>query len=463
MKIGRNEFFQKVTLGMALDPNTEIKLEEGTDSTSKNTVDQDPHQSSHPLPDELLPLYSDTTVYPEIDSAKSGNSTKTIHDFPIDGQEQRVMTKPYFATPQNKSWIDHSTQGWSTLASRSIYDAAGVGDISEKVFAHAHKDTPVVVHQFGKNYNSVYDLVDQKNKSPNLVNSPIQKSIDPLQVKQIATMDFLMGNNDRHSNNLMISDSKNKSGYNSLLAIDHDNNFQYIKPLNSLKMDDESLNLEDSPRTYLERSALNTALEASPTQNKTREDLYEWWVSNADAIKNSFDEQLSHIKDEDVKDHVQKNFERRFQMIQKWADPDQKHSFKTTGLFENTYPNVARIIPKPKTPAEVLKQIKGRMPTNDPITAIKIIGEAFKKQRPKDVQKKLIDLFNSLFDELYAPDVVELYDSVRGKGLMIGDKDLEYSILHGVVMNYDTRAKKELVKYDGGTGKISPFWIAQLK
>jgi len=268
----------------------------------------------------------------------------------------------------------------------------------------------------------------------------------------------------------MVSGNKDEHGYHSLLAIDHDNNFQYIKPLSAISLQNRTRDQSvpatdaDSPRNFIDNSALGKALEAAPAiQKKVRQQFHEWWTENAENIHAAFEQQVGQITDADIKEHIQRNFDRRYQMVQKWADPDEENNYDQTGFFDESYPNVARIVSKPKTPSEVVKQIKSRFPTNDPASAIKIIGEAFKKTRPATVQKKLIDLFNSLTDDLDAPDLVKLYDEIRSKNLKIGDQGLDYALLHQVTQNYDRRGARELVKYDKGTGKISPFWLSVLK
>lgn len=456
---------------MSIHPKDWEQVEQSHEEDFSSIIERTPHFENYPMPEEYRNLFSDEEVY-EGAGPIEGQTKKMVHDFPVGEDAERLMTKPYHPTPLRKSWIENPTQGWATLASKVIYDAAGLGDVSEKVYTHSHQGVPLVVHHFTKGYNSIYDLMDEKNKNPDLVNAPIQRSVNPLQVMQIATMDFLMSNNDRHSNNLMVSGNKDSQGYHSLLAIDHDNNFQYTKPLSAIGLRERTRDLDnpsaaieaDTPATFINKSALGTALKAAPaTEKKTRKAFHDWWIEHADGIRSAFEQQSQQIIDPEIKEHIQKNFDRRFQMIQKWAEPDTENNFESTGFFDESYPHVARIIPKPKTSAEVVKQIKARMPTNDPASAIKVIAEAFKKPREKKVTKKLVDLFNSLVDDLHALDLVDLYDNIRNKNLKIGDESLEYALLYWVIQNYNRRAAKELVKYDKGTGKISPQWIFILK
>jgi hypothetical protein len=72
-------------------------------------------------------------------------------------------------------------------------------------------------------------------------------------------------------------------------------------------------------------------------------------------------------------------------------------------------------------------------------------------------------LFDSLVDDLYSEQVVQLYDDIKNKDLKIGDKNLDYALLHRLTQTYDRKAARALVKYDAGKGKISPFWINVLK
>ena len=100
--------------------------------------------------------------------------------------------------------MKNSTKGWASLATRKLFEAADMGDVCEDVRPHTHKGVPLVVsqyHPWATSGRNNYDM--------------------PTDDAQIAVMDFLTNNQDRHSGNIMAVDGRP-------LAIDHERNFQYF-------------------------------------------------------------------------------------------------------------------------------------------------------------------------------------------------------------------------------------------
>lgn len=459
-KIGRAEGYELRKIGMAALPKDWQRIEKYHEDSHRDVVDHSGHMEAHPAPEHYRNfLQSEETLKSQKDPS-SGIAKKMIHDIsaPDSDAKTRVMTKAYFPKIDSKtrSWVKHPIHGWATMASKSLYDAAGLGENVEQVSTHEHEGIPLTVHTFSPGYKTVYSLREQAGFHDT---TPMKKSINPLQVQQIAAMDFLMGNNDRHRNNLMVSDHTDERGYNNLLAIDHERNFQYFKPLNELvrRWDDPKPRGYDLPHDYIAESALHDAKRAA--WNNDHWEFYEWWKEVAPKIKEALDKQLSYIKDPSVREHVKRNFERRFDMLQKWASDNTEHNYEEVDFFSKEFPHVVRMVPKPRAAPETIKAIRERLPKDDPEKAIRVLSESAGRKKGVSAQQKLYDLFKSILRELDPDKLVELYEKFRNDtDMKIGNQYVGYQILRHIADRHDKKAAKLLLSFDGGKGRLPVFW-----
>jgi len=459
-KLGRTERFLRTKIGMAFESTDWNKIEKSHDSQGSDVVDPTEHLNSYKPSQSYLDvidskLPQSSTPFGGIES---GRSSKMVHDISDEQNESinsRVMTKPYHSliNQTDRSWVKNPIRGWSTMATKALYDSANLGDIIEDVKVHEHNGVPVTVHTFGKDYDTVYDLHDQSSR----FQSPIQRAPDPLQIYQIAAMDFLTGNIDRHGFNLLISKNQNESGHHPLLAIDHENNFQYHKTLSDTSGTDDKYSPErnidgrktSKPYDYIHLSnGLHQAHRASYDDGISN--FHKWWVNNSNAIKETFEKQLSMIKSKPVREHVQKNFNMRFNLIQDWSETDPE-----SNLFDKDYSQDVSLSNMELAKPEVVQSIIGALP-NDPVKAAIMIATAYDKASIS-VKHKLLGTYNQLLASATPEQIVKMYDkSMKLPKLAIGNTPLSVSIIYFVVQNYMESHADALLQYEstGKTGKI---------
>lgn len=464
-KLGRAEGYI-VRKGMAAMPKDWKRIEDNQDIAHQEVVDHSHHLTSHPAPEHYAQFLNSPELLKSQKDPMKGKSTKMIHQIPTDEQDpsgtqepvkQTIMTKPYHQNLYSgtRSWVKHPIQGWATMTSKSVYDAAGLNNNIEQVATHEHNGIPVTVHSFSPNYKTIYSLQEEQG----VYNTdPVKRSVNPLQVEQIAAMDFLMGNNDRHPKNLMVADHTDDQGYHNLLSIDHERNFQYFKPLNAVRKPryGEEVKEHDHPADYISNSALREAKRAA--WNNDHWDFYEWWKTAGPKIKEDFERNLEYIKDTSIRDHIRKNFERRYDMLQKWASDNEEHNYETNGFFSKEYPHIVRMIPKPRATPETIRNIRSRLPKNDPVKAIKILAEASGQKRTVAAQQKIYDVFKSILHETNSETLPDLYDKFKNDPTKIFGQNIWFHILKHIDSLTDKRAAKLILKYDAGKGKIPLFW-----
>ncbi len=152
------------------------------------------------------------------------------------------------------------------------------------------------------------------------------------QSKKIALMDFLTGNLDRHTSNLLYDRSGKR-----LIAIDHSRSFAY-------KVPDKGWNLTGAQKASRLKRPLNdnlgnyiagahSRLDPKPNymrppldeQHKYNDEWYpafKWWEDNSPDIRKSMDKRLELIKDSRIREHVRRNFNRRARHLDEYQNLD---------------------------------------------------------------------------------------------------------------------------------------------
>lgn len=461
-KIGRTErISHKKTIAMAVHERDWNRIEKAHDKDAESYSDFDTFSKQYAAPDKYLEVLEHPTTYKSTPGI--GMSKKMIHDISDEESSSTFMAKPYYPrlSSQTRSWVKHPIAGWSTMTSKALFDAAGMGDDTEKVYVHKHKDVPLTVHEFSPGYKTVFDFEDQ-----GLPGAPIMATPNPLDIKKIAVMDFLMGNNDRHGHNLMVSSHQDPTGHNKLLAIDHERNFQYDKALNQV------LNWKfgggvrygqpaDSPADFINLSALKLAEKASYKIDS--DDLKEWWDQHSKAIKESFYQQLNGIKNPRLKEHIKKNFEQRAAIIDKWASTDDEYGYQNIDLFSKEFPYKANIQNMPRPAKEKVENLLNRLPEN-PLKAIETLVETAKHKKGLAAQDLIRALFRDISSKLSDEQLIKLFDSVRkDHSKKLGRNLLASEILLSVYKRGDKRQAAALIEWDNGKGTMSQYWIDRLK
>ena len=308
-------------------------------------VDHKEHLINNPAPADYKQIFTHPV---DIESKSSGDitsgiSAKMVHDTDFPNHDQNTyMSKPYHKKIESatKTWVKKPILGWATMATKALFNAGNIGHLAEDVSVHEHEGIPMTVHKFAEHHS---DLT-----------SPGQKpEVDPLEKQQIATMDYLTGNNDRHFGNLLVSDFGTPRGFHLIKAIDHERNFQYAKLLdrNPAAVTNYGLSQHESPYAHMKRSALG----ALKSPNIGHSELAQWWDEHGHNIRDKFNKQVEMIQDPETRQHTTDNFVHRWNHMNNWAkaalageiddsSPNDFHNaFKGTRIIK---PQSARITKK---------------------------------------------------------------------------------------------------------------------
>lgn len=465
-KLGRQERYFKKSKGMAVNPSDWEQIQRSHDDTAGKVVEHQEHIENYRPADHYINMLSEEGIHSAqpFSGLHAGIGTKLIHDVPISEDEPdqtvRTMTKPYHAKiePTSRSWVKSPIRGWATMATKALYNAGSIGHLAEDVAVHEHDGIPITVHTFASDFDTVQDLHTQSSK----LGSPIQRFPDPLEIYQIATMDFLTGNVDRHGFNLMVSNKQTENGHHPLLAIDHDNNFQYHKSLAKMNGTNDRWTPErnigdrtsDKPYDYMHLSSgLHQAHRAG--YNNGWEDFHQWWMENSESIKHEFEKQIAYIKNKQIREHVSRNFHMRFDIIDRWAGDEDESNYANVDLFDKEFPYEAKINSVELANPELVDSIVEALP-NDPIKAILTIAELY-EGRSVSVKQKLRATYDRLISMLSGAQIVKLYDkALKDSSKKVEHVPLHLSLLFHVLKTNDLEQADALLDYEasGKPGKI---------
>jgi hypothetical protein len=291
------------TLEKALHPKDINNLKEGTNPEQQ--TDHNPHLE--PLPSDVDQLVNS----PDLGRRNSagGISTKAVYNT----GENTYMFKPYHKhiEPDVSSYRRDNISGWATMATKDLFNSADLGKNIEDVIAGKIGDTPVTIHKFGKNLREINDF----RYTPGLIEKePAYK---------IGVMDYLTNNSDRHGQNLMIDLTNGEP-----VGIDHERNFQYHRAPNN-KWGEKNTYSTDLGMFLSKgdgiQNVMSTIDKPEPQEHKNLlRNTAEWFNTHHNNIEASFRKNLKHIKDNDVKNHIESNFMERLNKLREFFDPINK-------------------------------------------------------------------------------------------------------------------------------------------
>jgi len=356
------------------------------DADAHLTVDHKQHLEKFPAPPDYTKILSSDTVHKPHKLDENGISAKMVHQ---SGENDIYMAKPYHKKIESatKRWVKNPILGWATMATKALFDAGGIGHLSEDVSTHEHDGVPLTVRKFAPDHKSIGQLISSRGSRN------IEAHVDPLDVHKIAVMDYLANNLDRHNGNLMIGNWTTPRGTNPLLAIDHERNFQYHRKLGDLhwKQSDTHDISKETPMSYLHSSSLDHALRPNRNAWHSHEDLVDWWKQHGQKIRDEMDAQVQSIKDESVRKHVRDNFHDRWHKMNDWAsnvsaDPNDDAMWQESSLDDRFSPG--RIIPQER-PCVTAKQLRS-LPKNKKDALFAISDIVNKKGRLTMNQRSLL-------------------------------------------------------------------------
>jgi hypothetical protein len=335
------------------------------------TVDHAAHLKQFPVhADYGKLLASPEKVAAHDDDSIGGISAKMVrpvHKPPV--YTDIYMAKPYHKKLEyhTKSWVKAPITGWATMATKVLFNAGKIGHLAEDVSAHEHEGVPLTVHKFAKDHKPIGSLMVWQPRG----GYRIERTVNPSDVHKIGVMDYLANNLDRHQGNLMVGSHSDARGYDPVLAIDHERNFQYHKPIKDSAMNrrqrmmfggaaDQSPLDKETPWAYIKGSVLNHAQNSAGGGWHSHQDLVDWWNGNGGNIRDEMENQLSSVKDETLRKHIRSNFMDRWHKMDQWAksmaaDPDSDHMYNQESLG-NTFESAR--IKKPETPRISAKSIR---------------------------------------------------------------------------------------------------------
>jgi len=453
-------------IGMAMSPADQAKLNK-LNKTKNRYVSHEEHASRYPAPKGYQEMLEDSDAYRSHHSRYGGISGKVIHKVPVSSEDWKahniIMSKPYHREPESatRTWVKHPITGWATMASRSLFDSAGLGSSVEDVSVHEAHGVPVTVHRFAQGYETVADAMSKAHQG-----RWMRQSLDRNVAHKIAALDFLMGNVDRHSGNLLVAEADNTDefGYNPILAIDHERSFQYLKTINQVKdwgRISQRRDNSEKPSDYIRFSALKNVIAASGENNT--EEFRDWWIEVSPKLGENLDAELSLIKDKGIQDHIRRNFQQRKLLIDRWAEQGKQGNYEEVDLFSEELPSVARILPKPRAAPETISSIMKSLPSGDPERSIDIVVNAASVKKSLSTREKLKEVFSELILKLQPEQLVKVYDKYKTGRTLFFEQNVPYCILSLIKDGHNKAFASKLLEYDSGTGKVPPFWVKILQ
>jgi 8-oxo-dGTP pyrophosphatase MutT (NUDIX family)/GNAT superfamily N-acetyltransferase len=232
-----------------------------------------------------------------------GVQPKAVYDIPGDSHHgaKRMMAKVYHD-------LEWPVGGWAENTSQHLYHAAGIGHLHQQVFADEHGSgehkTPVnVIAMEDADPVRLFDLKQLHKLNPNAAHH----------ARRIAIMDFISGNHDRHTDNMMVKPD------GQLLAIDHGTCF-----------DPEHYVTEK--HSYLAWSRHNagavgliTGLNRDPNGHREllENTIKTWWPKVSKNVRAAFNERLDSVINPESRAKMQEGFDRRAS----WLDRLARHGF----------------------------------------------------------------------------------------------------------------------------------------
>jgi hypothetical protein len=246
------------------------------------------------------------------------------------GKGGRIQpSKTYMLKPYYEDWGENDyglypypTAGWTEMAAQALMHAGGLGHMSQTVHVHLPKagpnrgvfgtGTPVLAVEIARGMHRVGNFSDVDR-----VTDPIRKDAATL-----CAFDFLIGNHDRHGNNLLVSVPAPDQPFESLLAIDHGRSFHYKKALGGGAKDNLLEYLGDSDGYSLFQLG----------EDRYRHDVMHaiagWWQKHGSKMRIEMKKHLKGIKVAGMADNIGSQFGFRADALDKMVKTLKKKGAK---------------------------------------------------------------------------------------------------------------------------------------
>lgn len=227
-------------------------------------------------------------------------SQKAVYQLPTQHPTHpsaKFLVKPYHEAGDTYGALP--VKGWAEMTNQALYHAGGIGHLHQRVHVSEHnmgpgheKEPALVVRMEPGFYAGHHSDWGQANPPP-------EEHLHGL--RQMALMDFLTDNYDRHGYNIMFNDEGKP------LAIDHGLAFQYEPKM---------------------RSTVDPIEYASAFQNYGMDPndvggwhkAFDWWHQASPQVKKEMYQRLEQVQDPVVREHLRHNFDTRADFLDQHAD-----------------------------------------------------------------------------------------------------------------------------------------------
>lgn len=241
----------------------------------------------------------------------------------VEHEGHRWILKPYHEDLRDFTSDDAhpyaNVSGWGEMTNQSLYHAAGMGDAHQKVHVVHPEDEagvphPMIAIHAAPNHEDAYNATLSDHPAPEHRQAAARMGL----------MDFLTGNHDRHSGNLMLGPN------GAPLAIDHGLAFQY----DPNHAPDDGVAPYDKVGRFLEDKGLGMAFfghqgqhRLSPYEGGEREQLWNWWRGASRDVNRTMKERLGLIQDPVVRERIRHHFTERSKHLDRLAAMDAHHEY----------------------------------------------------------------------------------------------------------------------------------------
>lgn len=311
-------------------------LLKASDQAGRDLVDHRGHLEGHPamhqhFVDNYRRLLDSPAAAKRLAQPKGSNiSRKVILAAPEEAEGTRYMVKPYHEriTRAVSKWMKHPHQGWAEMATQALYHAGKIGHLHQAVHVAEHnmgpgfENEPALVIKMAPGFENAEKHVRFSHTAAGAGCLPGATDQSKSDARRIGMMDFLTNNLDRHGSNLLWNPTSKQ-----VLSIDTPRSFQYVRSGDHYKHRDSLEADTDNMDGYLHRGAVGDVLGADLSNLDKRrahadsfEPETEWWWDHKEPIRAAMRDQLQHLRDPAVREHIANNFEHRARHFDQMAD-----------------------------------------------------------------------------------------------------------------------------------------------
>jgi 8-oxo-dGTP diphosphatase len=302
-------------LAKATNPSDFKPIVDQLHPEGRDVVDHAKEADAHPpIHSPAVHAYKNHVLEaPEIVNARRndyGGVTNKI-SFKLPETHQTHGNERFLIKPYHEKWMYSGKKvplhGWAEMTGQALYHAGNIGHLHQSVHVAehdmgGHEPEPAIVINMAKDMIPINDArrIYPHELAPEMGHS----------ARQIALMDFLTHNTDRHDGNLMVDDHERSVPPSKLMAIDHGLSFQY-----------KNRKMGDTLGRYAEGATSNIA-PMSPDDDSVKRNwapVMSWWADHSDSIRKAFDKRLELIKKPEVKEYLRQNFWARARYLDRMA------------------------------------------------------------------------------------------------------------------------------------------------